>query len=163
MAPRPLAASRPWIKALSIYGNDYANNVAYRDVNVRRHTDGKNHFSVPIIPSENDGEHLQSLLEEHLPWLVEGSRPDLVLFQAGVDPLRDDPYSPLNLDHRDLFLRDKKVFDVCASQWPSAGLGARRRLRARSAKSGRRPRQHRNGVPRNLQLFVDTLIPSFEN
>ena len=50
-----LAASRPWIKALSIYGNDYANNVAYRDVNVRRHTDGKNHFSVPIMPSKNDG------------------------------------------------------------------------------------------------------------
>ena len=105
-----LAASRPWIKALSIYGNDYANNVPYRDVNVRRHTDGENHLSAPISPSENDGEYLQRLLEEYLPWLVEGSRPDLLLFQAGADPLRDDPYSPLNLDHRDLFFRDKKVF-----------------------------------------------------
>lgn len=105
-----LAASRPWIKALSIYGNDYANNVPYRDVTVRRHTDGENHFSAPIPPSENDGESLQCLLEQHLPWLIQGSRPDLLLFQAGADPLRDDPYSPLNLDHRDLFLRDKKVF-----------------------------------------------------
>ncbi|MET0253350.1 MAG: histone deacetylase [Terrimicrobiaceae bacterium] len=125
-----LAASRPWIKALSIYGNDYANNVAYRDVNVRRHTDGKNHFSVPIIPSKNDSAHLQSLLEEHLPWLLEGSRPDLVLFQAGVDPLRDDPYSPLNLDHRDLFLRDKKVFEFARANgiplaWVLAGGYAR--------------------------------------
>ena len=105
-----LAASRPWIKALSIYGNDYANNVPYRDVSVRRHTDGENHFSAAISPSENDGECLQLLLEQHLPWLVEGSRPDLLLFQAGADPLRDDPYSPLSLDQRDLFLRDKKVF-----------------------------------------------------
>jgi len=105
-----LVASRPWIKALSIYGNDYANNVPYRDVNVRRHLDGDNHFSAPILPSENDGEFLQSLLEQHLPWLVEELRPDLLLFQAGADPLRDDPYSPLDLDHTDLFLRDKKVF-----------------------------------------------------
>ncbi len=105
-----LAASRPWIKALSIYGNNYADNVSYRDVNVRRHTDGENHFSVPIIPSKNDSEHLQSLLEEHLPWLLEEPQPDLLLFQAGVDPLRDDPYSPLNLDHRDLLFRDRKIF-----------------------------------------------------
>ena len=105
-----LVASRPWIRALSIYGNDYADNVPYRDVSVRRHTDGENHLSAPISPSEDDGEHLQRLLEQHLPWLIEGSRPDILLFQAGADPLRDDPYSPLELDHRDLFLRDKKVF-----------------------------------------------------
>jgi acetoin utilization deacetylase AcuC-like enzyme len=105
-----LATSRPWLKALSIYGNDFANNVPYRDVSVRRHTDGENHFSVPMSPSENDGESLQRLLERHLPWLIEGSRPDLLLFQAGADPLRDDPYSPLNLDHGNLLLRDKIVF-----------------------------------------------------
>ena len=121
-----MAESRPWIKALSIYGNDYADNVPYRNVHVRRHTDGLNHFSVPIIPSQDDGEHLQSLLEKHLPWILGGSQPDLVLFQAGVDPLRDDPYSPLNLDHRDLFLRDKKVFDFVRSNglplaWVLAG------------------------------------------
>ena len=108
-------------------------------------------------------QHLQSLLEDHLPWLVEESRPDLLLFQAGVDPLRDDPYSPLNLDHRDLFLRDKKVFAFARANglplaWVLAGGYA-----PECAKSGRRPRQHRNGVPRNLQLLVDTLIPSFEN
>src|SRR4029077_1505767 len=105
-----LAASRPWIKALSIYGSDYADNVPYRDVSVRRHTDGENHFSAPISPSENDGDCLQRLLDHHLPCLMEGSRPDLLLFQAGADPLRDDPYSPLSLDQGDLFLRDKKVF-----------------------------------------------------
>lgn len=40
-----LVASRPWIKALSIYGNDYADNVPHGDVTVRRHSDGDNHFS----------------------------------------------------------------------------------------------------------------------
>ena len=54
-----LVASRPWIRALSIYGNDYADNVPHRDVTVRRHSDGDNHFSVPILPSENDGASLR--------------------------------------------------------------------------------------------------------
>ena len=105
-----LAASRPWIKALSIYGNDYANNVPHRDVSVRRHTDGANHLSIALSPSGNDGEQLRSLLDEHLAWLIEGDRPEILLFQAGADPLRDDPYSPLNLDHQDLLKRDRKVF-----------------------------------------------------
>ena len=116
-----LVAARPWIRALSIYGNDYANNVPYRDASVRRHADGENHLSVPMLPSENDGKHLQKLLEEHLPWLIGGSPPDILLFQAGADPLRDDPYSPLELDHRDLFLRDKQVFEFAqANRLPIA-------------------------------------------
>jgi acetoin utilization deacetylase AcuC-like enzyme len=105
-----LVTRRPWIKALSIYGSDYVGNVPYRDVGVRRHVDGENHFSVPMAPSTNDGDQLQSLLERHLPWLLERWQPDVLLFQAGADPLRDDPYSPLDLDHQDLFLRDRKVF-----------------------------------------------------
>lgn len=121
-----LVAYRPWIKALSIYGNDYANNVPYRDASVRRHSDGDNHFSVPILPCENDGASLQRLLDEHLPWLIAESCPDLLLFQAGADPLRDDPYSPLNLDLRDLALRDRKVFSFAKSNgipvaWVLAG------------------------------------------
>ncbi len=106
-----LAASRPWMKALSLYGNDYRDNVPYRDVTVRHHEDGPNHFSAPIVPTGgSDGENLNRLLDQHLPWLVEGARPDLLIYQAGADPLRDDPYSPLDLTHEDLFLRDKTVF-----------------------------------------------------
>ncbi len=121
-----LVASRPWIKALSIYGNDYVDNTPYPDVRVRRHDDGDNHLSVPIVPSEKDGATLRRLLQEHLPWLTEGSRPDLLLFQAGADPLRDDPYSPLDLDHEDLLQRDKEVFAFAKSQgipvaWVLAG------------------------------------------
>lgn len=105
-----LAADRPWIRALSLYGNDYARNVPYRDVRERHHEDGPNHFSVPLEPGENDGRNLLSLLDTHLPWLLAAGKPDLILFQAGADPLRDDPYSPLDLGPEDLFLRDREVF-----------------------------------------------------
>jgi acetoin utilization deacetylase AcuC-like enzyme len=105
-----LTVGRPWLRALSIYGNDYADNVPYRDVTERHHADGPNHFSVPLIPGENDGKNLLAILDEHLPWLIAEGRPDLLLFQAGADPLRDDPYSPLDLGHEDLLERDRKVF-----------------------------------------------------
>lgn len=106
-----LAASRPWLRALSIYGNDYWENTPFRDVSVRHHRDGPNHFSVPIPPSgENDGAHLLALLDEHLPWILEPNPPDLLLFQAGADPLAKDPYSPLSLTAADLRNRDEAVF-----------------------------------------------------
>ncbi len=106
-----LAASRPWLRVLSIYGNDYMNNVPYRNVSVRRHNDGPNHHSVPLVPAgEEDGSNLLKTLSDHLPWLVEGDCPDVLLYQAGADPLHSDPYSPLSLDHEDLFLRDRAVF-----------------------------------------------------
>ena len=106
-----LAVTRPWLDALSIYGNDYWDNVAYRDVTLRRHEDGPNHFSVPIIPrGPDDGSHLLALLDEHLPWIIRRGTPDLLLFQAGADPLASDPYSPLQLSASDLHARDEMVF-----------------------------------------------------
>ena len=39
-----LLHSRPWARALSIYGNDYWDNICYRDVSQRHHHDGPNHF-----------------------------------------------------------------------------------------------------------------------
>lgn len=49
-------------------------------------------------------------LEEHMDWILAGERPDILLYQAGADPLRDDPYSPLDLNHADLMERDRRVF-----------------------------------------------------
>jgi len=74
-----LVESRPWIKALSIYGSDYMNNIPFRDVRTPRHSDGENHRSAAIVPSEDDGAAIQCLLDEHLPWLIEGRRPDILL------------------------------------------------------------------------------------
>ncbi len=106
-----LAATRPWLRALSIYGNDYWANTPFRDVKIRRHEDGPNHFSVPIHPDGvEDGANLLALLDESLPWIVESGRPDLLFFQAGADPLAKDPYSPLTLTASDLRQRDEAVF-----------------------------------------------------
>ena len=38
--------------------------------------------------------------------------PEIVLYQAGADPYREDPYSPLDLGHEDLFARDQRVFET---------------------------------------------------
>ena len=122
-----LAATRPWLRALSIYGNDYWQNICYRDVRERRHADGVNHFSVPMIPSGgSDRGVLMEALDQNLGWLLAEGRPDILLYQAGADPLRDDPYSPLNLSHEDLMERDRKVFEFAKSNdlpvaWVLAG------------------------------------------
>lgn len=107
-----LAVQRPWLRALSIYGNDYCGNEAFRDVRTKRHQDGPNHHSVPLAPTGGpDRDMLLSTVESHLGWLLEAGKPDLLLYQAGADPLRDDPYSPLDLSHDDLVDRDRTVFN----------------------------------------------------
>jgi acetoin utilization deacetylase AcuC-like enzyme len=112
---------------LSIYGNDYWQNICYRDVRERRHADGVNHFSVPMIPSGgSDRGVLMEALDQNLGWLLAEGRPDILLYQAGADPLRDDPYSPLDLSHEDLMVRDRKVFEFAKSNdlpvaWVLAG------------------------------------------
>jgi acetoin utilization deacetylase AcuC-like enzyme len=102
-----LAVSRPHVEAFSVYGNDYWNNIAYRDVAVRRHEDGPNHRSW-AIPAKADGAMLEGILDRVLPE-VAAVRPDVLLYQAGADPYFEDPYSPLALDHEDLRARDLKV------------------------------------------------------
>lgn len=122
-----LAADRPWMRALSIYGNDYWNNVPHRDVRTRHHEDGPNHFSVPLVPTGgSDRRVLLEALEKNLGWILEAGRPDLLLYQAGADPLRDDPYSPLDLTHGDLRERDRMVFEFAGKNrlpvaWVLAG------------------------------------------
>jgi acetoin utilization deacetylase AcuC-like enzyme len=107
-----LARSRPWMRALSIYGNDYWDNTPFRDVTRRHHEDGPNHFSVPLVPTgRSDRDLLLQTLESNLSWLLAPEKPDILLYQAGADPLKDDPYSPLNLTHDDLKERDRTVFD----------------------------------------------------
>jgi acetoin utilization deacetylase AcuC-like enzyme len=104
-----LAASRPHLFQVSIYGNDYWANTPYRDVTIRRHVDGDNHHSF-TLPAGCDRATLLSTLHRALPLLAE-ARIDLLLFQAGADPYFEDPYSPLQLDHDDLLARDRAVFE----------------------------------------------------
>lgn len=105
-----LAATRPFVRALSLYGNDYVDNTVYRDVRVRHHRDGENHRSV-ALPAGLDGAGMLQALDRELPWIVAEGKPDLLFFQAGADPYFEDPFSPLALDHDDLRARDRRVFE----------------------------------------------------
>jgi acetoin utilization deacetylase AcuC-like enzyme len=119
-----LAESRDWMFALSIYGNDYWENHPYRDVEIVRHPAGPNHAAA-ALPNGCRGDEMLAILERNLPRLLE-NRPDVLLYQAGADPLRDDPYSPLDLGHADLAARDRRVFEFAKSHglpiaWVLAG------------------------------------------
>lgn len=104
-----LAVTRPHLLAISIYGNDYANNTPFRDVTTRQHEDGANHHSFPL-PAECDRDTMLAVLDRALP-LIADWKPDVLLYQAGADPYFEDPYSPLKLDHADLLARDRRVFE----------------------------------------------------
>jgi acetoin utilization deacetylase AcuC-like enzyme len=106
-----LLATRPHLFALSMYGNWYKGNKAHRDVDAERAPDTENSWSVPI-PNGTGGEGYLKLLGEHLPRAVERARPDVILYQAGADPYREDPYSPLDMTVEDLFARDRFVLEA---------------------------------------------------
>jgi acetoin utilization deacetylase AcuC-like enzyme len=104
-----LAPARPHLFTMSIYGNDYHHNTAYTDVSTVRHEDGLNHQSIALANGSGRTEMLAAL-DDGIARLLAWGRPDLVLYQAGADPYREDPYSPLLLDHDDLRERDRRVF-----------------------------------------------------
>ena len=104
-----LLAKRPEFFQLSIYGNWYDNNLAHRDVAARRTADTENAWSIPVPNGAGRDEYL-GILAESLPRAIDRARPDAILFQAGADPYKEDPYSPLDLDHDALMDRDRFVF-----------------------------------------------------
>ncbi len=120
-----LAATRPFLTVVSVYGSDYADNRPSNDVTTLRHHDGENHFSLSLRKKAN-GAALDAVLERAFPLLLQRGRPDLLLYQAGADPYREDPFSPLNLTLDDLALRDRRVFAFCQANgipvaWVLAG------------------------------------------
>jgi acetoin utilization deacetylase AcuC-like enzyme len=120
-----LAGDRPHLFNFSIYGNDYDRNQAFRDVTVVRHNDGSNHRSI-ALPNGSGRAEMLDAMEKAFDALVAWGRPDLLLYQAGADPYLEDPYSPLVLDHADLFERDRRVFEFARGErlpiaWVLAG------------------------------------------
>ena len=55
-----------------------------------------------------------SLLREHLAGILEGHRPELVLYLAGADPYGEDQLGGLALTLEGLRERDRTVFEMCA-------------------------------------------------
>ena len=64
---------------------------------------------VPLPDGAGDDVFLTTL-EAELPRLYDDFRPDCVLYQAGVDPLRNDRLGRLALSHDGLSARDRMVF-----------------------------------------------------
>ena len=120
-----LLATRPWAHQVSIYGNFYDKNAAIRDVTLRRAPDTENCVSIPALAGTN-GEQYLDLLKGALGAAIDRARPDVLLYQAGADPYREDPYSPLDLGHEDLHARDAYVFETARARglpvmWVLAG------------------------------------------
>jgi acetoin utilization deacetylase AcuC-like enzyme len=120
-----LAPTRPYLFNLSIYGNDYFENQAFRDVGVVRHRDGPNHHSIALRNGAGRAD-MMAAMDAGLARILAWGRPDLLLYQAGADPYREDPYSPLALDHDDLLARDRRAFEFARQEgipiaWVLAG------------------------------------------
>jgi acetoin utilization deacetylase AcuC-like enzyme len=68
------------------------------------------------LPDGCDDARYLELLDAHLPEVFEASAPSLVLYQAGVDALKEDTLGRLHLSHEGLRARDRRVFDLCWSR-----------------------------------------------
>lgn len=71
----------------------------------------KSHLDIPLKDNMEDDEYL-GILGKHLPSLFD-QNPDIVLYQAGVDPLREDRLGRLDLSFAGLKERDRMVLSEC--------------------------------------------------
>lgn len=72
-------------------------------------------LDVPLREGMEDREYLKTLAE-YLPDLLSQTKPDLVLYDAGVDPHISDRLGKLALTDRGIFERDLQVLTTCVSQ-----------------------------------------------
>jgi acetoin utilization deacetylase AcuC-like enzyme len=75
----------------------------------------RSHFDVALAPGVGDAAYLR-VVQAHLPRLVEKVAPELVIFQAGVDPLAHDHLGRLALTHRGLQQRNRLVLAETAGR-----------------------------------------------
>lgn len=68
------------------------------------------------LPDGCGDEAYLARLDRHLPAALDAHRPDLVLYQAGVDALERDRFGRLRLSHAGLAARDARVFQWCAER-----------------------------------------------
>jgi len=72
-------------------------------------------LDVPLPPGMADEAYLK-MLAAHLPNLLSSFRPDLVLYDAGVDPHQSDRLGKLALTDEGLYRRDRLVLESCLRQ-----------------------------------------------
>ncbi|MEN9259582.1 MAG: histone deacetylase [Thermostichus sp. HHBFW_bins_43] len=78
-------------------------------------TKQRSDLDIPLPVGMEDEAYLQTLAA-HLPDLLTQVRPDLVLYDAGVDPHQEDLLGKLALSDQGLFRRDMQVLDTCLKQ-----------------------------------------------
>ncbi|NJL63314.1 MAG: histone deacetylase [Methylacidiphilales bacterium] len=78
-------------------------------------TKQKSDLDVPLPVGMEDDEYLQTLAK-YLPDLLTQLKPDLIFYDAGVDPHIDDKLGKLALTDRGLFRRDMQVLTTCVKQ-----------------------------------------------
>lgn len=69
-------------------------------------------LDIALEPGTDDELYLRTL-EETLPALLSEHRPDLVFYNAGVDPHREDKLGRLDLTDEGLFRRERFVLESC--------------------------------------------------
>ena len=69
-------------------------------------------FDIPLPDGTEDDDYLAAIGDQ-LPNVLDALDPQLVLFNAGVDPHRDDRLGRLNLSDDGLLMRDRLVLDAC--------------------------------------------------
>ncbi|MEP9360611.1 histone deacetylase [Sphingomonas sp. KR3-1] len=99
-----LTAGRPEIATYSIH--------AEKNFPVRK---ARSTLDVPLADGVGDDEYMETLERSLLP-LLEGFAPDLVLYQAGVDPLAGDRLGRLALSYDGLVTRDRWISGVMTSR-----------------------------------------------
>jgi acetoin utilization deacetylase AcuC-like enzyme len=72
-------------------------------------------LDVPLPTGMEDDDYLQTL-DRYLPDLLRQVNPDLVLYDAGVDPHISDRLGKLALTDHGLFCREMQVLDTCVAQ-----------------------------------------------
>ncbi|XP_066555850.1 uncharacterized protein SYNPCC7002_A1628 [Amia ocellicauda] len=68
-------------------------------------------LDVSVDEAMGDEDYIATV-ETHLPWVLDSFRPDLVLYDAGVDPHRDDELGRLRMTDEGLYQRDMCVIDM---------------------------------------------------
>eukprot|EP00614_Pseudopedinella_elastica_P007380 CAMPEP_0172587662 /NCGR_PEP_ID=MMETSP1068-20121228/6668_1 /TAXON_ID=35684 /ORGANISM="Pseudopedinella elastica, Strain CCMP716" /LENGTH=304 /DNA_ID=CAMNT_0013382743 /DNA_START=729 /DNA_END=1643 /DNA_ORIENTATION=- len=66
------------------------------------------------LPAGAGDQDFGRALAEHLPSVLDAFKPDLVLYDAGIDPFEGDRLGKLCLTEFGLYRRDKYVFEECA-------------------------------------------------
>ena len=67
---------------------------------------------VSLSVGTNDEEYL-SLLEKHLPKVLREAQAELVIYQAGCDPVKGDPLASLAMSAKGIQERDRYVIESC--------------------------------------------------